>query len=94
MKLKYKPEVLMGGKHLVYDCAVSRSIEYFLEPPIVFGLLGNDSRDSFVDTFRSTTLPILKGFGAPSEGLDLKIDSRGVPPHGGGEAILSARVVK
>lgn len=54
----------------------------------------NDSKDPSVDTFRSTTLPILKRFGVPSEGLDLKIESRGVPPHGGGEVILSVPVVQ
>ncbi|KAA8521507.1 hypothetical protein F0562_012183 [Nyssa sinensis] len=31
-KLKYKPGNVMGGKHLVHDCGVSRSIGYFLEP--------------------------------------------------------------
>lgn len=54
----------------------------------------NDSKDPSVDTFRSTTFQILKRFGVPSEGLDLKIDSRGVPPHGGGEVILSVPVVQ
>ncbi|KAJ1388081.1 RNA 3-terminal phosphate cyclase, insert domain [Sesbania bispinosa] len=49
----------------------------------------NDSKDPSVDTFKSTALPILKRFGVPSEGLDLKIESRGVPPNGGGEVILS-----
>ncbi|KAI8541608.1 hypothetical protein RHMOL_Rhmol08G0075200 [Rhododendron molle] len=105
-KLKYKPGVLMGGKHLVHDCGASRSIGYFLEPLVVLGLFGkkplsirlkgitNDSKDPSVDTFRSTTLPILKRFGVPSEGLDLKIESRGVPPHGGGEVILSVPVVQ
>lgn len=59
-------------------------------------LLGitNDSKDPSVDTFRSTTLPILKQFGIPVEGLDLKIESRGVPPQGGGEVILSVPVVQ
>lgn len=39
-ELKYKPGVLKGGKDLVHDCGVSRSIEYFLEPLIVLGLFG------------------------------------------------------
>ncbi|KAF9665343.1 hypothetical protein SADUNF_Sadunf16G0112900 [Salix dunnii] len=49
----------------------------------------NDSKDPSVDTFRSTTLPLLKQFGVPSEGLELKIESRGAPPHGGGDVLLS-----
>ncbi|KAG8655429.1 hypothetical protein MANES_04G047600v8 [Manihot esculenta] len=54
----------------------------------------NDSKDPSVDTFRSTTLPMLKQFGVPSEGLELKIESRGSPPHGGGEVVLSVPVVQ
>ncbi|KAL0377507.1 UNVERIFIED_CONTAM: putative RNA 3'-terminal phosphate cyclase-like protein [Sesamum radiatum] len=104
-KLKYKPGIVMSGRHLVHDCGTSRSIGYFLEPLVVLGLFGkkplsirlkgitNDSKDPSVDTFRSTTLPMLKQFGVPSEGLDLKIESRGVPPHGGGQVILSVPIV-
>ncbi|CAK9162867.1 unnamed protein product [Ilex paraguariensis] len=104
-KLKYKPGIVMGGKNLSHDCGLSRSIGYFLEPLIVLGLFGkkplsirlkgitNDSKDPSVDTFRSTTLPLLKHFGIPSEGLELKIESRGVAPNGGGEVVLSVPIV-
>ncbi|KAF2302590.1 hypothetical protein GH714_038692 [Hevea brasiliensis] len=105
-KLKYKPGIVMGGKHLVHDCGVNRSIGYFLEPLVVLGLFAkkslmvrlkgitNDSKDPSVDTFRSATLPMLRQFGVPSEGLELKIESRGVPPHGGGEVVLSIPIVQ
>ncbi|KAH6774496.1 RNA cyclase family protein [Perilla frutescens var. hirtella] len=105
-KLKYLPGIVMGGRHLVHDCGTSRSIGYFLEPLIVLCLFGkkpltirlqgitNDSKDPSVDTFRSTTLPLLKQFGIPSEGLELKIESRGVSPLGGGEVILSVPIVQ
>ncbi|KAL5747769.1 hypothetical protein ACOSP7_024783 [Xanthoceras sorbifolium] len=105
-KLKYKPGTVMGGKYLVHDCGVSRSIGYFLEPLILLALFAkkplsirlkgitNDSKDPCVDTFRSTTLPMLKRFGVPSEGLELKIESRGAPPHGGGEIILTVPTVE
>ncbi|KAK3228152.1 hypothetical protein Dsin_008014 [Dipteronia sinensis] len=105
-KLKYKPGTVMGGKNLVHDCGVSRSIGYFLEPLILLALFAkkplsirlkgitNDSKDPCVDTFRSTTLPMLKRFGVPSEGLELKIESRGAPPHGGGEVILTVPTVE
>ncbi|KAJ4704882.1 RNA 3'-terminal phosphate cyclase-like protein [Melia azedarach] len=104
-KLKYKPGIVMGGKNLVHDCGVTRSIGYFLEPLILIGLFAkkpisvklkgitNDSKDPCVDTFRSTTLPMLKRFGVPSEGLELKIESRGAPPQGGGEVILTIPIV-
>ncbi|GAB4842281.1 hypothetical protein Ancab_012250 [Ancistrocladus abbreviatus] len=104
-KLKYKPGIVMGGKQLVHDCGLSRSVGYFLEPLLVLGLFGkkplsirlkgitNDAKDPSVDTFRSTTLPMLKWFGVPSEELQLKIESRGVPPNGGGEVVLSVPIV-
>ncbi|POO01388.1 RNA 3'-terminal phosphate cyclase type [Trema orientale] len=105
-KLKYKPGIVMGGKSLVHDCGVSRSIGYFMEPLLLLGLFSkkpltirlkgitNDSKDPSVDTFLTTTLPILKHFGVPSEGLKLKIESRGAPPQGGGEVLLSIPMVQ
>ncbi|XP_031250333.1 probable RNA 3'-terminal phosphate cyclase-like protein [Pistacia vera] len=38
-------------------------------------------------------LLLLKRFGVPYEGLGLKIESRGSPPHGGGEVILTIPVI-
>ncbi|XP_071723878.1 probable RNA 3'-terminal phosphate cyclase-like protein [Rutidosis leptorrhynchoides] len=103
-KFKYKPGIIVGGK-CSHDCGTSRSIAYFLEPLILLGLFAkkplsirltgitNDSKDPSVDTFRSTTLPLLSRFGVPSEGLGLKIVSRGVPPLGGGVVQLSLPIV-
>ncbi|KAK6913204.1 RNA 3'-terminal phosphate cyclase domain, partial [Dillenia turbinata] len=94
-KLKYEPGILVGGKHFVHDCGVSRSIGYFLELLIVpawFGIT-NDSKNLSVDTFCSTTLPMLKHFGVPLEGLGLKIESRGAHPLGGGEVVLTVPII-
>uniref|UniRef100_A0A6P3ZF88 probable RNA 3'-terminal phosphate cyclase-like protein n=1 Tax=Ziziphus jujuba TaxID=326968 RepID=A0A6P3ZF88_ZIZJJ len=105
-KLKYKPGIVMGGRNLVHDCGVSRSIGYFLEPLLVLGLFAkkpititlkgitNDPKDPSVDTFKFTTLKILSRFGVPSDGLKLKIESRGVPPLGGGEVVLDIPTVQ
>lgn len=105
-KLRFKPGVLVGGKQLNHDCGLSRSIGYFLEPLIVLGLFGkkplsitlkgitNDNKDPFVDTFRTTTLPMLKHFGIPLEDLELKIVSRGAPPNAGGEVRLKVPIVQ
>ncbi|CAN8252536.1 unnamed protein product [Cochlearia groenlandica] len=100
-ELTYKPGIIMGGKNLVHNCALSRSMGYYMEPLLVLGLFGkkplsirlkgitNDPKDPSVDTVRSTTLQILKRFGVPLEGLDLKIEARGVAPDGGGEVLLT-----
>ncbi|KAI4989252.1 hypothetical protein ZWY2020_036569 [Hordeum vulgare] len=48
----------------------------------------NDTKEPSVDTFWMVTLHMLKHFGVPLEGLDLKIESCGAPPCGGGEVIL------
>ncbi|ESQ42168.1 hypothetical protein EUTSA_v10013826mg [Eutrema salsugineum] len=100
-QVKYKPGIIMGGKNLVHNCALTRSIGYYLEPLLVLGLFGkkplsirlkgitNDPKDPSVDTIRNTTLNILKRFGVPAEGLDLRIEARGVAPDGGGEVLLT-----
>lgn len=104
-KLKYIPGIVMGGKNLVHDCGVSRSIGYFMEPLLVLSLFGkkplaislkgitNDPKDPSVDTFQSTTLPILQRFGVSQE-LRVKIGSRGVAPGGGGEVFLSVPILQ
>ena len=48
----------------------------------------NDRKDPSIDTFRMVTLHMLKHFGVPLKGLDLKIENRGAPPLGGGEVLL------
>ncbi|KAJ0231915.1 RNA 3'-terminal phosphate cyclase [Hirschfeldia incana] len=100
-RLKYKPGIIMGRKNLVHSCALTRSMGYYLETLLVLGLFGkkplsitlkrvtDDPKDQSVDTIRNATLHILKRFGVPSKGLDLKIESRGVAPEGGGEVLLT-----
>lgn len=46
-----------------------------------------------MDTFRTTTLHILKHFGVSLDGLELKIESRGAAPLGGGEVVLVVPIV-
>ncbi|CAN6280713.1 unnamed protein product [Urochloa humidicola] len=104
-KLRYKPGQILGGAGFEHDCGVHRGIGYFLEPLILLGLFAgkpmsirlkgitNDTKDPSVDTFRMTTLHMLKRFGVPLEGLELKIDSRGSPPLGGGEVFLRVPII-
>ncbi|CAB4313249.1 unnamed protein product [Prunus armeniaca] len=103
---KFKPRIVMGRLTLEHDYGFERSIGYFLEPLILLGLFAkkpititvkgftNDSKDPSIDTFRSTTFPILKCFGVPSEGLELEIKSRGCAPKGGGEVVGAIPVVQ
>jgi len=54
----------------------------------------NDSKDPSVDTFKSVAFHILKRFGVDFEAMSLKIESRGLPPNGGGEVVLSLPIVQ
>jgi RNA 3'-terminal phosphate cyclase-like protein len=67
---------------MAVSCIVSKS-----EIGVMLLGITNDTKDSSVDTFR-TTLHMLKHFGVPLEGLELNIDSRGSPPLGDGEVFL------
>lgn len=54
----------------------------------------NDDKDLSVDTLRTTTLPLLKHFGVPTEELELKVQKRGAPPLGGGEVLLKVPIIQ
>ncbi|GAQ89366.1 RNA 3'-terminal phosphate cyclase [Klebsormidium nitens] len=104
-RLRYKPGVIVCGGGLVHDCGTSRGIGYFLEPLILLALFAkknlqivlrgvtNGLQDPGVDTFRTTTLPLLRQFGVSTDGLELRIVKRGAPPLGGGEVMLKVPVV-
>ncbi|KAG0566996.1 hypothetical protein M758_7G096900 [Ceratodon purpureus] len=104
-KLRYKPGILTGHRELIHDCGTGRPIGYFLESLLILGLFGkkplnatlkgitNGGKDPSMDTFRTTTLPILKHFGVPTESLELKVVRRGAPPLGGGEVRVKVPMV-
>ncbi|XP_011629147.1 probable RNA 3'-terminal phosphate cyclase-like protein isoform X5 [Amborella trichopoda] len=63
-KLRYKPGILVGGRNLVHECGLSRSIGYFLEPLIVLGLFG---KKALSITLKGLELKIISR-GSPPEG--------------------------
>jgi RNA 3'-terminal phosphate cyclase-like protein len=103
--LSYKPGVLIGGLNLFHDCGKERGLGYFLEPLVLMSLFArnpltitlkgitNHHLDPSVDTFRSVTLPLLRRLLGLTDGLDLRIVSRGAPPLGGGEIFLKVPVL-
>lgn len=57
----------MGGKHLVHDCGVNRSIGYFLEPLIVLGLFGKKPLTIRLKGMRNQFLWVCSGILIPEK---------------------------
>jgi len=101
--LTYQPGVLMGGR-VEHDCSTERGIGYFLEPllalapycknPLHVTLTGvtNNRLDPSVDLIKASLIPVLKHFVLTDEGLELKIQKRGVAPGGGGQVLFRCPV--
>eukprot|EP01122_Echinamoeba_exundans_P004771 TRINITY_DN15006_c0_g1_i1.p1 TRINITY_DN15006_c0_g1~~TRINITY_DN15006_c0_g1_i1.p1 ORF type:complete len:359 (+),score=42.26 TRINITY_DN15006_c0_g1_i1:16-1092(+) len=102
----YKPGVLTGGK-VEHDCGLERGIGYFLEvilclapfckKPVKATFMGitnhSDNLDASADLFRTVFLPNMRHFGI-TEGLNLKIVRRGMPPQGGGVVTFECPIIK
>jgi RNA 3'-terminal phosphate cyclase-like protein len=103
--LVYKPGVVLGGSNIVHDCDNSRGVGYYLEvvlclapfakKPIDIILRGitNHQNDVSVDTFRNSTLHVMKLFGLESDPT-IQIVKRGAYPNGGGEIRFQCPIVK
>lgn len=82
--IELKPGVLEGGR-VSHSCPPSRAVSYFLEPLLFLSpfmknnvqatLTGttNSMEDISVDAIRTIHLPILKKFGIPEDGLDIRV---------------------
>lgn len=98
--LYYEPGMLYGGE-VQHSCNVQRSIGYYLEVLLCLApftkqrlhvtLTGvtNDEADPSVDIIKSSALPVLKRFLGTDDGLEIKVNKRGVAPLGGGEVTFS-----
>lgn len=104
-ELIFEPGLLQGGKH-EFDCGLERNISYFLElliylapfvkKPMNLKLKGctNSQKEPAVDAMKAAFLPVFKKFVLDSEGLDVKIIKRGLPPAGGGEVLFTAPLAR
>lgn len=103
--LRYRPGQLIGGDRISHACPSSRCMTYYLEVVAVLALFSkqdtkitlkgvtNDNTDISVDSFRTSTLPLLRHAGV-TEGLNLDIKKRGTMPDGGGQVVFSCPNIK
>lgn len=106
-RLLFSPGAIVGGD-ITHDCDEERSISYYLElllvlapfckKPLKATLNGvtNDQIDPNVDQIKASALPLMKRFIGDVEGakLDIKINSRGFKPEGGGQIVLTCPIVR
>lgn len=101
----FTPGLLHGGQ-LHHDCCTQRGIGYYLDALIALGpfcknpinatLRGvtNSCESPSVDHIKGAALSVLKRFLVVDEGLELKINRRGLAPLGGGEILFKCPVRK
>ena len=103
--LTYNPGLLIGGK-IEHDCDPERGIGYYLEPlmqvapfcknplnVVLRGITNNDI-DPSPDLLKQSALPILLKFVLVDEGLEIKVEKRGIAPGGGGQVRFRCPVRK
>ncbi|XP_052132587.1 RNA 3'-terminal phosphate cyclase-like protein, partial [Frankliniella occidentalis] len=97
--LYYQPGLLIGGT-LEHECCKQRGIGYYLEvllglgpfckKPLSIILRGvtNNETDPSVDSVKLSAMPTLKKFLIVDDGMEFKINKRGMAPEGGGEVFF------
>uniref|UniRef100_A0AC35UDD5 RNA 3'-terminal phosphate cyclase-like protein n=1 Tax=Rhabditophanes sp. KR3021 TaxID=114890 RepID=A0AC35UDD5_9BILA len=103
--IDFTPGILIGGS-LKFDCGLTRSISYFLEPLVAiapfckrplnvkFEGITNKADELSCDAIRATWLPVFKKFILNDENLEIKILQRGFFPLGGGVVTFKSPVNK
>ncbi|XP_065345493.1 probable RNA 3'-terminal phosphate cyclase-like protein [Cloeon dipterum] len=104
--LLFQPGILVGGGGITHECCVHRGIGYYLEVLLAVGpfckkplqcvLKGvtNNQIDPSVDAIKAGGLPVLKKFILVDDGLELRVDRRGMPPAGGGQVTFKCPLRK
>lgn len=103
--VSYQPGLLYGGT-FQHECANTRGIGYFLDVLIALGpfckqplnviLRGvtNSPESPSVDQIKGGALAVLKRALLVDDGLELKVNKRGLMPAGGGEVLFRCPVRK
>ncbi|ELU18728.1 hypothetical protein CAPTEDRAFT_218453 [Capitella teleta] len=81
----FQPGMLSGGI-VEHDCNPLRGIGYYMEALLFLAPFSRSPLKAVLRGFAS--LPVLKRFLGTDEGLELKINRRGVAPDGGGEVLF------
>lgn len=101
--LYFQPGLLYGGT-LEHECSLERGIGYYLEALFMLGFfckqplnvtlrgVTSNNIDPSVDLIKTSLMHTLKNFVVDDEGLDLKINKRGMLPLGGGEVVFKCPI--
>ena len=101
----YQPGLLYGG-NVQHECDNERGIGYYLDALVALGpfckhplnvtLTGvtNSKESPSVDCIKTSALSALKRFLLVDDGLELKVNKRGMMPGGGGEITFKCPVRK
>lgn len=106
-RLQFHPGTIVGGQ-ITHNCHNDRSITYYLEvllhlaaftkSPFEITLNGvtNDQIDPNIDALKASAIPLMKRFFGDVEGtkLDIKVNSRGFKPDGGGQVLFTCPVIR
>jgi RNA 3'-terminal phosphate cyclase-like protein len=105
MSFFYQPGLLYGG-NIQHECDNERGIGYYLDTLVALGpfckhplnvsLTGvtNSCDSPSVDFIKASAFSALKRFLIVDEGLELKVNKRGMMPNGGGEVTFTCPVRK
>lgn len=108
-KLDFKPGTIEQRhfeKEINFNCGLTRSITYYIEPIIIIGLfckdfleikfsgITNDSIDFPIDNVKNALLPFLEEIYDGLLKFELKIEKRGFRPSGNGSVYFKINSIK